>query len=391
MKGQNLMVAKRTARISAASVNALKEDEIIRDTEVRGFGVRRRSGTPSYFLQTRIKGRLRWITIGKHSSPWTAVTARREALRLLGDIADGDDPSIVKRDRRQAVTVQEAAEAFLDIHGAKLKGSTREEYRRLLKNIILPTFGRHSIGDVSRSEVIRLHARLKDTPRNANFALSVLSKLMSWAEIEGLRETGSNPCRMITKYRERKRQRFLSDEEIDRLGRVLKDLADREEESPYVIAAIRLLLLTGARLGEVLSLQWTFIDLQRGLIALPDSKTGQKAIFLNEAALELLRSLPRQPDNPYVLPGTRDGQPIVNLQKPWRRIRELAGIPDVRLHDLRHSFASIAAAQGSSLQVIGSLLGHTNTQTTQRYAHLVATHVREANEAIGAKIGSLMK
>ncbi len=385
------MVGQRTVRVTAASVNALAAGETLRDIEVRGFGARRRKGTPSYFLQTRVNGRLRWITIGKHGSPWTPTTARREALRLLNEISEGVDPSLQRRARRTVPTVAEAANDFMESHGAKLKASTRIEYDRLLRNTILPTFGRRTIDDIERSDITRFHNAMNATPRKANFALAVLSKMLSWCEEEGLRPRGTNPCRQIKKYRESARQRFLSDEELKRLGTVLQELELAGEESPYAIAAIRLLLLTGARLGEILSLEWRFVDLQRGLLALPDSKTGQKAIFLNEAAVELLRHLPREPAHPFVIVGARPGDHLVNLQKPWRRIRERAGLGDVRIHDLRHSFASIAAAQGASLQLIGRLLGHTTPQTTQRYAHLVADQVRETSEHVGAKVGPLLR
>ena len=384
------MAVHQTARITASSVNALAAGEILRDIEVRGFGARRRKGPPSYFLQTRVNGRLRWITIGKHSSPWTPSTARREALRLLNEIADGVDPGLERRASRAVPTVAEAAKDFMESHGAKLKASTRTEYDRLLRNAILPAFGRRTIDDIARNDITRFHNALSETPRKANFALAVLSIMMSWCEEEGLRARGTNPCRQIRKYREVARQRFLSDEELERLGRVLQELEQAGEESPYAIAAIRLLLLTGARLGEILSLEWRFVDLQRGLLALPDSKTGQKAIFLNEAAVNLLLLLPRETANPFVIVGARPSSHLINLQKPWRRIRERAGLGDVRIHDLRHSFASIAAAQGASLQLIGRLLGHTTPQTTQRYAHLVADQVRETNESVGAKVGAFL-
>lgn len=275
-------------------------------------------------------------------------------------------------------------------HGARLKPSTRAEYQRLLKGAIVPALGTNPIRHIDRSDVTRFHNRLKDTPRKANFALAVLSKLMSWCEMEGHREINSNPCRLIKKYRENARQRFLTDAELDRLGGVLSDLEEGQEETVFVTGAIRMLLLTGARLGEILPLEWRHVDLQRGHITLPDSKTGQKIIFLNATSLELLGRLPRVDGNPYVFVGHRPGGHIINLQKPWRRIRALAAIEDVRIHDLRHSFASVAAAQGASLQLIGRLLGHATQQTTQRYAHLVADQVRAANEDVGKRLGGLL-
>lgn len=380
------MVSSRSGRVTTTAVSNLKPGEILRDFDVRGFGVRRRTGQPSYFLQTRVAGRLTWITIGKHGSPWTPATARKEAIRLLGEINEGVDPNARKRQRRGEPTLAVCADEFLEMHGSKLRRSTYAEYGRLLQNFIVPALGSKRISDITRADVTRFHRALAETPRQANLSLAVLSKLMSWCEIEGLRKPNTNPCRLITKYREVSRQRFLQDEELDRLGQVLHQLESQGEENPYVIGAIRLLLLTGMRLGEVLSLEWRFIDLQRGLIALPDSKTGQKAVFLNPAAREVLIGIPRVPDNPYVIVGHREGQHLINLQKPWRRIRALARLDDVRIHDLRHSFASMAAAHGASLQLIGRLLGHTSPQTTERYAHLVADHVREANDTVGAAI-----
>ncbi len=377
-----------TGKITAAAIARLEPGEILRDAELKGFGVRRRNAAVSYFLQTRINGRLRWFTIGRHGAPWTPATARKEALRLLVEIAGGSDPGDGKRQRRETPNVSEAAAQFLDQHGAKLKASTRTEYARLFRTTLVPAFGKRSIRDISRSDVTRLHAALRQTPRKANFALAVLSKLMSWAEAEGYIAEHANPCRLIEKYPETARQRYLSAEELKRLGEVLQEAEEQGSESPYVIAAIRLLLLTGARLSEILTLEWRYVDLARGLLFLPDSKTGQRPVFLNSGAIELLQHLPRQPGNPYVIAGATQGRHLVNLQKPWRRIRARAGIEDVRLHDLRHSFASIAAESGASLPLIGKLLGHTQMQTTQRYAHLVADPVKELSETVGAVLAT---
>ncbi len=158
-----------------------------------------------------------------------------------------------------------------------------------------------------------------------------------------------------------------------------------------MIAAIRLLVLTGARLSEIRSLRWDEVDLERRAIRLRDSKTGEKTIHLSEAAVEVLEALPRLPDNPHVICGNRKGACLVNLQKPWRRIRAMAGLPDVRLHDLRHSFASVAAAQGLSLPMIGALLGHSQPATTARYAHLADDPVGRANAAVSEQIAHAMR
>ena len=203
------------------------------------------------------------------------------------------------------------------------------------------------------------------------------------AEAWGWREENSNPVRLVKKYAENKRQRFLTVPEIERLLDVLDNEAAQETTNPYAIAAIRLLLFTGARLGEILAMTWDDVHFEHGMIILPDSKTGKRILYLNDLSTELLKTLPRMADNEYVIVGRDPGQPLNNLRKPWHRIREKAKLGDLRLHDLRHSFASTAAANGASLMMIGWLLGHSQAQTTQRYAHLVADPVKEVAQNVG--------
>ncbi len=353
--------------------------------------MRRRNGRPSYFLQTRINGRLRWITIGIHGSPWTPVTARKEAIRLLNDISLGEDPNLQRQRKRATPTIKEAAADFLEEHQVKIAPRTYEEYRRLMRDYVVPTFGTRKIDDLNKADIARAHKEWGDKPRTANHALAVLSRFVSWLEDQGLRQELANPCRGIKKYRENRRERYLSSEEFIRLGDVLNEAEATGAESPYVIAAIRLLILTGARFSEILTLTWEEVDLERGLLFLKNSKTGQKPIFLNEPAKEVLATLPRLTRNPYVIVGNKPGAHLVNLRKPWSRIRAQAGIEDVRLHDLRHSFASLAAESGASLPLIGRLLGHTQPQTTARYAHLAHDPLREVNERVGAKLSEIMK
>lgn len=378
------------ARISKSLVDKLDPGDIIRDTEVTGFGVRRQTGAPVYFLQKRVKGVRRWIKIGTHGSGWTADKARKEAQSILGAIADGEDPATAKIIDRDRSRVSDAAELFLQHHGPKLKPRTREEYERLFKLHILPTFGHRRVHEINRTDVARFHAERSATKAGANFALACLSKFMSWAEEHGLRPENSNPCRRVKKYAAVKRERYLTAEEFARLGAELDRVDAESEESPFVTAALRLLILTGARLNEVLTLKWSFVDVERGLLFLPDSKTGQKTIRLSDAAITILTALPRLTGNPYVLPGRIEGQRLINLQKPWRRIRERAGLDDVRIHDLRHSFASVAAASGGSLPMIGKLLGHTQPQTTARYAHLADDPVDQLNRRVGVIIAEAM-
>ncbi len=369
-------------KITKSVVNSLPPGSCIWDTQVIGFGVRRQKSSISYIVKTRIRGRQRLITIGRHGSPWTPDQARREARRLLGLIAQGIDPAEERRKERAKRRVDEIWEEFVSEHVDKLKPRTREEYLRLYRLHIAPQLGRKRLADVTRDDVAALHKKMGQIPRTANFCLAVISPLMSWSEARGYRSPNDNPVRGIRKYKERHRDRFLTQEEIGALGRAL-DAELAEHGNIYAVAAIRLLILTGARLNEILTLEWRHVDLENGLLLLPDSKTGRKVILLNRAARKVLEELPREVGNPYVICGHKAGSHLVNLQKPWRRIRKRAGLEDVRLHDLRHTFASYAARKGGSLPKIGALLGHSQVQTTQRYAHLVPSDLKELTDDVG--------
>jgi integrase len=363
------------AKITKRTVDQLSpgsRDVLLWDTEVKGFGVRcRASGAKHYVLKMRVGGRQRWITIGRHGSPWTPDSARRGALRLLGLRAAGQDPATERDRQKGAVTIAELGARFLAEYVPQhCKPRTAEEYQRAVDQFISPVLGRHRITDLTRADVAQLHHHLRDRPCQANRSLAVLSKMMNLAEAWGLRLDGSNPVRHVKKYREQKRERYLSKEELHRLGAVLADAQTKAVESPFAIAAVGLLVLTGARLTEILTLRWQYVDLANQVLRLPNSKTGAKLIYLNGAAINLLRTMPRMDGNPYVIAGKKPGARLINLQKPWRRIRAKANLDDVRIHDLRHSFASVAAGVGMSLPIIGKLLGHSQPVTTARYAHL---------------------
>jgi integrase len=384
-------------KITKRSVDALKAaadgaEAVLWDTELKGFGARvQRGGAKSYVLHYRAGGGrgapLRKLTIGRHGSPWTPETARKEAKTLLGMIEDGADPAADKIARREAPTIAELAERFLAEHAdAKRKGSTAAEYRRLLEKIILPELGRRKAADVTRADITKLHHANRAAPYQANRVLAVLSKMFNLAERWGLRPDGSNPCRHVEKFGERKRERMLSPAELARLG----DALAAHDGSPYAVAAVKLLVFTGARLGEVLGLRWEWIDFERGEARLPDSKTGAKTLHLPPPALAVLTELPRLDGNPYVIAGANPGAALVNLQKPWRAMRRPAGLDDVRLHDLRHAFASVAASSGMGLPIIGKMLGHSQPATTARYAHLASDPVKAAAAAVADKIAAAM-
>jgi integrase len=210
--------------------------------------------------------------------------------------------------------------------------------------------------------------------------------MFNLAEQWSLRPDGSNPCRHVEKFTERKRERMLSPAELARLG----DALAAYDGSPYPVAAIKLLIFTGARLGEVRELQWDWIDLERGEASLPDSKSGAKILHLPPPALAVLTELPRLDGNPHVIAGAKPGAALVNLEKPWLTIRAAAGLDNVRLHDLRHAFASVAASSGMGLPIIGKMLGHTQAATTHRYAHLASDPVKAAAAVVAGKIAAAM-
>jgi integrase len=381
-------ITKRTVD----QLSAGDQDAVVWDSEVIGFGIRcRQSGAKYYIVKMRAGGRQRWLTIGRHGSPWTPDSARIEAKRLLGLKAGGKDPATERDRQKGALTIAELGSRFLTQYVAQhCKPRTAEEYQRAVEHFINPILGRQRIADVTRADVARLHHHFRDRPYQANRALAVLSKMINLAEGWGLRPDGINPVRHIRKYKEAKRERYLTGDELRRLGKVLSDAQAGQTETPFTLAAIGLLILTGARLTEILTLKWEYVDLRNGVLRLPDSKTGAKLVYLNDSAVHLLRSMPRMQDNPYVIPGKRTGARLINLQKPWRRMRAKANLPDVRIHDLRHSFASIAVGAGMSLPLLGKLLGHTQAATTQRYAHLAADPIRAASNMIGVEIIAVM-
>src|ERR1700704_1394771 len=329
-------------KITKRAVDALKpasdgREAVIWDTEVRGFGVRaQRGGSRSYILHYRVgTGRgapLRKLTIGKHGVPWTPDAARSEAKRLLGLVESGADPGADRVARKEAPTVAELAERFLAEHAeAKRKASTAVAYGKLLNKIILPAIGRRKVADIIRADLTKLHHANRATPYQSNRLLAVLSKMFNLAEQWGWRLDRSNPCRHIQRFTEDKPERLLSPAELARLG----DALAAYDGSPYPVAAIKLLVFTGARLGEVRGLRWEWIDLERGEARLPDSKSGAKTLHLPPPALAVLADLPRLDNNPHVIVGQKDGAAMVNLEKPWQAIRKAAGLADVRLHDLR--------------------------------------------------------
>ncbi len=379
-------VANRIPRITKRSVDAVKAggtDTVYWDGELTGFGLRvRRSGRKSYVVQTRIAGKLCWFTIGPHG-PLNPDQARARALEILASAKKGIDPRDADARREAEPNMADLGRRFLEEYvPVHCKPSTREEYRRSVRLFVDPVIGELRVPEVQRKDIAALHHGLRDKPYQANRTLGVLSKMFSLAEVWGWRPDGSNPCRHVKRYKEHKRERFLSPEETERLGQVL---CEAEEEMPSAVAAFRLLLLTGCRLSEIQFLRWEYV--KDDCIELPDAKTGGRVVPLGPEARAVLSAIPRDKDNPWVIAGRLPGSHLTDLQRPWQRIRKQAGLEDVRIHDLRHSFASRALALGESLTMIGKLLGHTQVQTTARYAHLARDSIQTAAARITGSIG----
>ena len=404
--------------VDALTCPASKDREILWDgghrEAVRGFGVVAfRNGGKCYVAQYRKDGRSRRTRIGEHGR-LTPEQARKHAKMILGAVEGGADPIAQRKAAREVRTFKAVADDFLKLHvAAKRKGRTGHEYARILNAYVLPAIGSKRVLDVRRGDVARMHAKLSDAPYQANRALALVSAIWNWAARREEVAFADNPARAIERCAEAGRERYLTSEELARLGDALrqgetiglpysidetkpnakhapKSDQRRVKLDPFAVAAIRLLILTGARLREILDAQWSQLDLERGVLFLADSKTGKKPLYLSAAAQAVIASLPRVKGNPHIIAGAREGAPRADLSKPWRAVRRAAKLVGVRLHDLRHSFASFGAGASLGLPIIGKLLGHSQAATTHRYAHLDADPLRRAVETIGNTIAAAM-
>ena len=383
------MAKIKITKRSVESMPVRDKDHFVFDAELAGFGVRvMPSGKRFFLVQYRYHGRTRRVMIGQFG-PITPEEVRRRAMKLLGQAKTGEDPADERDKIRQSLTMKELGERFMKEHvRVRCKPSTQNEYRRSVELYLVPFFGPQRVRTVSRADVAEFHGSLSHTPYQANRSLAVLRKMMSLAELWGLRDNHTNPCERIQHYPERKRERFLSGTEMSRLGKILTEVEANGSESIYAVAAYRMLLLTGCRLGEIQRLRWDWVYLEECELRLPDSKSGAKTVYLGAAALQVIRNIPRIDDNPFVIAGKRPGSHLTDLQPPWQRIRAAARLTDVRIHDLRHTFASGGIAAGENLPMIGKLLGHTQVQTTARYAHLASDPVKRAADKIAGQIAA---
>ncbi len=367
------------------------KDYIIFDSDIPGFGARiLPSGRRSYLVQYRVGRSYRRISLGMHGV-LTTDQARGEAIKVLGRVKSGEDPSAARKQARLEMTVSELCERMIEEHAVPhCKPNTVVGYRFYTKAYIKKPIGQIRVSQIQRADIAKFHHALRHKPYQANRCIQFLSKAFNLAEVWGLRADGTNPCRHIKKYKEPKRERYLSKNELARLGEVLRQCESEQLETQSAVNALRLLLFTGCRLSEIMTLKWDYINFERAYINLPDSKSGAKTVYLGAPALQVLSDVKRVKGNPWVITGARPGAHLTDLQHPWQRIRKRAAIEDVRIHDLRHTFASVAVAAGYGLPMIGKLLGHTQVQTTARYAHLAAEPMTAAADSVAGALGRVL-
>lgn len=405
-------------KLTATSVSEIMDSELpdktkyFFDEDLSGFGFyRTTTGTGTFFAEFRpiAGGSKKRIKLGRVGT-LKANEAREAARKAIAHAGLGKDLAKDRADGRASGTVKELVEEY--IAGKEMKQSTRDFYTTTLKTQLEPQIGTTKAVALLRVDVQKAHDKMSKKARySANRAMALLSAAYVWGAKRGYVPEGMNPASAIDKNKEERRERYLSEDEMARLGDVLREAeaigiphrtsaskhAPKEKNrtiyGPHVTGAIRLLMLTGCRLREILNLRWSEYDEKRGLLLLPDSKTGKKTVVLSEAAQAELDSLPRL--GAFVIAGRSAGlpdeRPRTDLKKPWAAISARAGLHDVHLHDLRHTFASVGASDGMSLLTIGKLLGHADAATTQRYAHLHVDPTRAAANAIAGQIAVAME
>jgi integrase len=419
-----LTAAMSIERLTKRSIDATEPGSanvFIWDSELSGFGLKvTPTGRKVFILQYRIPGYGRHasakrMTLGEYGS-LTPDEARKLAKRELGRVAQGFDPVADRASRKGAVTVKQLGEGYLEEVRIRRKPTTAAEYGRLWNKHVVVALGSKPVKEVALADLRRLHRSLHATPYIANRLVAMLGAFFTFAEQEGVRDPRTNPAHGIEFFPETARERFLTPEEFKRLGEALTRAEteglppapehrrkpgrkDKQKHRPktasvlipanaFAVAAIRLLALTGCRESEILSLRWDEVDFDRGYLRLSDSKTGKAIRPLGQSAAAALAVLPRLEGNPYVLPGLKARDHLKEIKRLWHAVRHAAGLDELRLHDLRHSFASVPANTGESLLVVRSLLGHKRIATTERYAHLADDPVKRAADRTSENISA---
>lgn len=409
---------KQTRAITIEVVKAINPGEIIWDTKVVGFAVRRqKSEARTYVVKTRINNQQRWFTIGRHGSPWTPEKARREAQRILGSVAEGQDLTSIRDENKAAMTMGALCDLYLrEVEAGKIltkfgepkKASTISTDHGRIERHIKPLLRKRLVKDITTQDVkrfmndvaagktaadvktgLRGRAIVEGGRGTATRTVGLLGGIFSYAIDNGMRPDETNPVHGVKRFPDKKEERFLTPIEFGKLGEAMNSAED-DGESIYGIAGIRLLMLTGCRKSEILTLEWSHVDFENTCLRLPDSKTGEKVVMLGAPALDILSTLPRIKNNPFVLPGGKVRQHLVGLPKIWGRIKAKAGLEWATLHILRHSFASYGAGAGLGLPIIGRLLGHKDASTTARYAKVGLDPARAAVNRISSDIDAAL-
>ncbi len=371
-----------------------EKDYIVWDDEIKGFGCRiLPSGYKTYVFHytSPTTKKYSYLKIGVHGN-FTVDLARDKAKKWCADIAQDTDPKEQKKakaiEQKKSILFTDFWEIFNDKYIREHhKPSTIKGNKSRIKNNILPFFGAKKISDIQLQDILAFKDSFPHVRGNFTKCIGLLSPAFEQAELWGYRDRNSNPCKGVATSPSRKMERFLTTPELKKLEATLFSMATSSKASPYTLAAIWVLMFTGCRLNEVLTVQWGDLHLEDGYLYLKDSKVGVRAIPLSDKGKEIFASLQRQDGNPYIFCGKLLGKPLNNINRTWRKVRTLAGIPDVRIHDLRHSFASFALKQGVDLYTVSKLLGHKNIATTTRYAHLELEHLKEATNKVARVFG----
>jgi integrase len=376
-------------KITVRVIERMKPGDRISDTEVPGFECRRYpTGRVSFFCYHRTRdGQQRRPKLGNYPV-LLPEHARQHAREMLADAYKGHDPSLDRQRRREAPTMNELFDRYLAEHvELHNKPSTRDEMERIVQKRLRPEFGSRKVPAVTREEIQRFHHALRETKTEANRALAALSKAFSLASrVWNMRP--DNPCLGIRRYPETRRERFLSDEELGRLGAALDAAVTQGTAAASVVAVIRLLLYTGCRLGEVVPLRWEHVDLAEGAIHLPDAKTGARTVALSQPAKTVLTGQTRARDVPWVFtrPGTVEPISIWMVEAAWQTLRASAKLQDARLHDLRHTFATYGSHTGANAFLLQHALGHKTLEMTRRYVSRATAPLRPLVDSVGSRI-----
>ena len=414
-------VPKKLTQTIAETLKLRDRAYVVYDGSLPGFGCRvTPAGARSWIFEYRPGGgrrtSTRRMTLGRIDA-LPLAKARKAAEGLYHRTRLGEDPAGVRNRERAAPTVNALIERYMaeEIRPAR-KPSTTALYAKYFRNHIAPVLGRRQANAINYSDVAKLHRAIgaRGSRVTANRVVALISSLYGWAGKAGEIARGTNPARDVTRFKEEARTRYLSDAEIARLGETLalaetdglpyeiddtsptrkhapKPENRRTRISPHAIAAIRLLLLTGCRLHEILGLKWDDVDFERGLLVLPDSKTGARPVWLSAPALAVLAELTRIRVGDHVIAGDRPGAPRSDLNRPWRQVVKHADLKGVTLHTLRHTHASVGVGAGIGLPLVGALLGHRASSTTARYAHIGHEPARRASETIGGQIAAALE